>query len=527
MRPLPWNPPVALSPLETKVIKQIKRAKLFSFLRLHRHELFDDAFQAELAELFKDSTVGQAPVYPAQLALATILQAYTDVSDDEVIEALVMDRRWQLALGCLSSEDAPFSKGTFVRFRGLLMAKDFDRRLIERTIEVAQQTQGFSAIRLRAALDSSPLWGAGRVEDTYNLLGHALRKAVDVIAKEQGTSFETIATRSGVALLHRSSLKAALDIDWDDASAKSEALAQVIAMLDALEYSVQQGDDTGLSEAATTAVNAQLTTARSIQQQDVETTPAGQPTLKKSVAPERRISIEDEQMRHGRKSRAQRIDGYKRHVLSDLDLQMIRAVGITPANAPEATVTQTLTVDLAAQSVSLAELHIDRAYLASEWVQQRGDDLDIVCKAWSTRKGQYFPKSAFDLDFAHQQITCPNGITVHFTPGKAARFPPQHCQFCPIHDQCTTSSKGRSVSIHPDEALFAVLRERQSTPDGRAQLRERVKVEHTLAHVARWQGRCARYKGLRKNLFDLRRTATVYNLHVLARLMDAANEKAA
>jgi hypothetical protein len=61
------------------------------------------------------------------------------------------------------------------------------------------------------------------------------------------------------------------------------------------------------------------------------------------------------------------------------------------------------------------------------------------------------------------------------------------------------------------------LRERQQTVQGRAQLRERVAVEHTLAHVGRWQGRRARYRGLRKNLFDLRRCAVVHNLHVLAR----------
>jgi hypothetical protein len=57
-----------------------------------------------------------------------------------------------------------------------------DRRLIERTIEVARQAGAFGAGALRAALDSSPLWGAGRVEDTYNVLGHALRKALGVIA---------------------------------------------------------------------------------------------------------------------------------------------------------------------------------------------------------------------------------------------------------------------------------------------------------------------------------------------------------
>jgi hypothetical protein len=44
-------------------------------------------------------------------------------------------------------------------------------------------------------------------------------------------------------------------------------------------------------------------------------------------------------MRHGRQSRSQKIDGYKRHILKDLELQMVRAVGITRANEPEASVT--------------------------------------------------------------------------------------------------------------------------------------------------------------------------------------------
>jgi transposase len=39
------------------------------------------------------------------------------VSDDEVIEATTMDRRWQLVLDCLDTETPPFSKGTLVAFR--------------------------------------------------------------------------------------------------------------------------------------------------------------------------------------------------------------------------------------------------------------------------------------------------------------------------------------------------------------------------------------------------------------------------
>jgi hypothetical protein len=104
-----------------------------------------------------------------------------------------------------------------------------------------------------------------------------------------------------------------------------------------------------------------------------------------------------------------------------------------------------------------------------------------------------------------------------FVPGGVVHFPKETCAQCSLKAQCTTSTKGRSVSIHPDEALLVELRQSQQTPEGRHKLRERVAVEHTLAHIGRWQGRRARYRGLRKNLFDLLRCAVVHNLHVLVR----------
>jgi transposase len=223
-------------------------------------------------------------------------------------------------------------------------------------------------------------------------------------------------------------------------------------------------------------------------------------------------------MRHGRKSRSVLFNGYKRHVLRDLDTGLIPAVGITPANAPEASVTSDISADLDAAGLTLAELHIDRAYLSSDLVRDRGPDLAIFCKAWRVRNtGGRYAKGQFTIDFGAGQLTCPAGVSMGFQPGTTVHFPKHTCAACPLRERCTTSSNGRSVSIHPDEALLAELRQRQQTPAGRAELRERVKVEHALAHVGHWQGRRARYRGTRKNLLDLRRVAVVHNLHVIAR----------
>ena len=53
-------------------------------------------------------------------------------------------------------------------------------------------------------------------------------------------------------------------------------------------------------------------------------------------------------------------------------------------------------------------------------------------------------------------------------------------------------------------------------------LRERTAVEHSLAHIAARKGHRARYVGVRKNLFDLRRAAVIQNLEGLQRLGHAA-----
>jgi transposase len=398
---------------------------------------------------------------------------------------------------------------------------------VERTIELARTWGGFGARALRAALDASPLWGAGRVEDTINLLGHALRKALGVIARQQGRGLSwrkgitAVADQAGVPRLGGPSVKAALDRDWDDPVARDQALGVVLETLERVEGFVAD------QQLAGPGVQGALGAARQVVAQDVQADEETQvpPTLRRGVAKDRRISIEDPQMPRPQESQP-----------PDRRLQAPRAprpghrpgpaVGVTPANLPEAAGAEQIRDDLAAQQATLAELFIDRAYLSSTLVRDRPDELAIFCKAWRVRNGPRFAKTAFTLDFTHQLLVCPAGQQMAFVPGGKVQFPAEVCAASPLRAQCTTSTRGRSVQIHPDEQLLAELRAAQQTPAGRAKLRERVKVEHTLAHLGHWQGRRARYVGPRKNLFDLRRVAVVHNLHVLARA-PWANQQAA
>src|SRR5437667_8974331 len=91
-----------------------------------------------------------------------------------------------MTLGCLGTEQPAFSQGALQEFRERLIGADMDRRLLERTVELARRTKAFDWRKLpktlRVAIDSSPLEGAGRVEDTINLLAHAAHKALTCVA---------------------------------------------------------------------------------------------------------------------------------------------------------------------------------------------------------------------------------------------------------------------------------------------------------------------------------------------------------
>src|SRR4051812_40165559 len=54
-----WHPSTTLSKREERLMKRLTRTrKLFGFLRMHKHELFYDAFQAE----FDPETCGRCPM---------------------------------------------------------------------------------------------------------------------------------------------------------------------------------------------------------------------------------------------------------------------------------------------------------------------------------------------------------------------------------------------------------------------------------------------------------------------------------
>lgn len=524
---MPWTVSSELRPDEQRVASRLMRGgKFYVFLRQVLSELFDEGFQAELEAVYKPR--GQKPLPAALLATVTILQAYDQVSDAGAVQAAEMDRRWQLVLGNLGSEEAPFSQGVLVDFRKRMETYSLDQKLLDRTVALAKRTAKFSWQHLKAALDSSPLRGAGRVEDTWNLLGRAIRQLVGAAACALKLTPEDIAAEVKLTVLEGTSLKAALDIDWDDPEQRNQALTKLATEAESLAAWVRV-------KAGATAEKPPLREAladlKLVMSQDLEPDPAGSGGMrvKKGVAKDRCPSLGDKEMRHGRKSRSKRFNGYKRHIAMEIGNRLILGATVLPANTPEQEAAEPLVEDVKRHG-ELQSLAIDRGYLASgKVIELRGAGVKIQCKPWPARNGGRFTKEDFDIRLDEQRVVCPSGESVGILPKQLkVVFPAEKCAICPLRAQCTKSKSknGRTISLHEQEALLLELRCERKTTEGRRELRERVAVEHRLAAIGRIQGERARYRGVRKNTLDLRRCAVVANLQEIARRRDEEKEAA-
>lgn len=518
-----WSPPVKLSPQEQMLMKRLVRVRaLFGFLRLHRHELFDEGFQAQLEDMYRKTGAGDEPVPPAQMCMAVLLQGYVGASDAEAVELCLVDLRWQMVLDCLGAVTPPFSQGALQAFRGRMVAHEMDRVLLEKTATLVRsgrltKSEGSVVSKaLRVAIDSRPLAGAGKVEDTINLLGHAARSIVRIVSKLTERSPQDICRLAGAPLLLASSIKAGLDIDWSDAKQKALAIEVVERQVSSLQQWVDRHLDDVISEPLRPYIDA-ITQVKS---QDLEPSVTGGIQIRQGVAPDRRISVEDAQMRHGRKSRSKRFDGYKEHIARDLEHPAIVACSVTPANRPEEEGAPPIAADIARQRLRIVELHIDRAYVNSTLVDSVIEAKGTVfAKPWGVRSRapDFFSKRDFKIDLRSNTITCPAGQVESFEPGDTVEFDPEECGACPLRSNCTqaASGRGRTVSIALDEAGQKKFRKLQETIAGRVELRRRTAVEHALAHIAARKGNRARYVGVRKNLFDLRRAAVIQNLEAI------------
>lgn len=464
---------------------------------LIRDEDFVDCYSAGM---------GRPSIPPSLLMRAVLLQLRDDVSDREAARRAAKDLDWKRALG-LEADEVPFHHTTLSVFRSRLLVNDGDERVLRATLERAVEA-GLFPKKVLGIVDSTGVMGAAAVADTYELIRQAIAKVIGAGAAAALPKKLRRAAKGIVAGKAR--------IDWADRSARRAELGRLVEVAHKV--------------LAATAGNDELSETRSLLEriidQDIEQTPVdgGGPGIRHGVAADRVISVVDPDMRHGRKSPSKRVDGYKAHVLTDHNNELILSVAATAANSPDGPEAAGLVAAARDAGVPVTEVLGDTAYGDGDTrIAVEAAGAKVTAKTQPPAATGKFPKTDFVIDPDTLTATCPAGHT-STTAGwgrdgkgrrvRVIRFG-DRCSGCPLRSRCTTRAGGRVVVLNFHEARLQAARAEQARPATRRKLRRRPLVERKLAELKMHGLTKARYRGQRKTLLQLRLTAGMVNLKKL------------
>ena len=489
---------------------RLREGSLYRLLADHGDRLFPDDY---FADLFVRSPKGR-PTVPARImATVMVLQAFEGLSDREATDRLEVDLRWQAAAGVDVGHEA-FHPTLLVAQRSRLRASGRDKRMFEDTKVVARET---GAMKGRArVLDSTPIYDAVATQDTVTQLRAAIRKLLvvaDQFLPELAARVREVLERDDA---YATPGKPACD--WDDPAAREE-------LVDALVHDALAALAVVEGNTLPTPVRAAADLLALVAGQDVAEGDDGVFRIVRGTAVDRVISTVDVEARHGHKSRNRHFDGYKGHLSIDPDSELIDEVVATPATTPDRDVVAELLAPVADDADKPAVVG-DSAYADGATRAALADaGFEVVSKCPPVRNATGgFPKDRFDVDLAAGTVTCPAGHAepIRATPSGTTRvrFAP-HCGACPLRAQCTSSPRGRTVSLGPHEELLQQARAAQRDPDWAGRYRaDRPVIERKIAHLVRraWGGRKARVRGRDRVATDLATRAGAINLARLAAL---------
>jgi transposase len=520
------SPQWGLFEADTLYADFVGKRTFYGYLASERGELFRDEDFAKLYCLNN----GRPSVAPSLLATALVLQAYDGVSDEEATRRAAFDLQWKVALG-LDLVERPFAKSTLQEFRAQLIVHDQTRAIFQRSLEVAKRRgrwkKGHASDErqhMKLALDTTNILGRGAVKDTYNLLADGIVQVLRTLAKLGPFELTDVAAELGCTrYVQGSSLKGQADVDWTNPQARQQFLATIVADADGLlkvvrgtraDLVVDGVDDKELVKAAEVLGR--------ILGQDIERDDAG-PRLKQSVARDRLVSVHDPEMRHGRKSSSHRFNGHKAQIAVDTDSQVITAVDVLAGNAHDADhALEVVEASEAATGFQVVEVLGDCAYGAgSTRAEFTAQGRTIIAKVPDLHNQQFFAKTAFRIELNAGTCTCPaKQVSRDLRPGQGGGgmfvFATETCAACPLRVQCTRGQGGRTVHVHPQEALLQQARELQASPAFAEARRRRQVAEHRIARLVQLGIRQARYFGRTKTLFQVCLAAAVANLTLLA-----------
>jgi hypothetical protein len=485
---------------------------------VHSDLLFRDD---DLADMYCPDN-GRPSLPPSLMSGVLLLQFHDDVSDGEAVERAMYDQRWKVALD-LPIDYGGFDPSSLSVFRKRCLQHGQERYAFDRFVEVGRAA-GFLPDKATLLTDTTPTKGAGAVQDTYTLLRKGIRKLLKALgyhlsAKRRGLS--SWAKELVVSYVDRD---AKADIDWSDSQQRAVQLKVLVQDAEAaLELALVETDDE--------EVRAIGWLLAKILGDDLDTDEQDNPRIARGTAPDRIISMTDPQMRHGRKSHAQRFDGFKVSVTTEHSSELVLDIAdMAAAHGDGKELVPTIERVEQHAKVEVERVIGDGAYNSgdnlSACAHHPGHGVDLMVP-FRRPADPEVDKSAFQMDLETQTATCPQGHTVQGQAGRDGKgrdilrfaYPRVVCETCPLFERCVRSKvAGRSVTTHAHEAYLQKARARQQTEEFKRLYPTRSAVERKIAQLVRHGIRDTRYVGQRKRQLQRLWTAAAVNLKRLFQL---------
>lgn len=462
---------------------------VFAFLAEHRGRLFPPSM---FEDLFPSGR-GRPSIPAGVVATVLVLQALNGLSDREAAEAVTFDLRWKAACGFAVTTTA-FHPTTLTYWRKRLAASGRPDRIFEAVSAVVAET-GVLKSKTRRALDSTVLDDAVARQDTVTQLIAAIRR----VGRDVPGAGELIGE---LCTGHDYAQPGKPRIAWDDPDARDELVSALVTDALALLAAIETD---GLERRAAEAVALlALVSGQDVEPAEGSDGTDGRWRIARKTANDRVISTVDPEARHAHKTQARRQDGFKAHIVIEPDTGIITAAALTKASGPgngDAAVGAELLGKDTSIGRAPVEVLADSAYGTGDMLAAvAAAGHTPVIKPWPLRPAVMngFTLDDFSVDEAAGTVTCPNNVTRNISPKRNVTFGAA-CTGCPFRNRCTTARDGKSLTLHPHDALQREHRARAQQPGFiQTYRRHRPMVERSIAWLTRGNRRVP-YLGVARN----------------------------
>jgi transposase len=475
------------------------------------NQVVDFSFVNELVRDRYTPNFGRPAEDPEFMLRLCLLQYLYGDSDREVIANAKMHLAYKYFLGLAVDEDVP-DDTTISCFRAQRLGEEKFRQVFEQIV--------------KQCIDKGLVKGRRQIIDSTHIIADiAINSLTGLIKLCRQNVLNTIEKQDSI-IAGKLGLEDLSFTQQDKYTRKEdnleEELEQAKALLDGVTEELKQGHikagpdlikDLGLLEKAVAD--------------------------REDNAADRLVSPVDPDARAGKKT-SKRWAGYKGHLTVEEASEIITAVETTPANKADGSqLPVLLQQQKAAHSLLPEELSGDKAYgsganleiLDSEHIT---GNISLIEK-YNRMSPDLFTQNDFKYDAANATLTCPAGCiasppkkdVVHVEgyrrKGIIFQFTPRQCSGCKLRALCYIGSSkrhGRQVHISVYEPFYRQMQERMKSEAGQEAYRNRYRIEHKVADLARWCGmRRCRYRGLARAKIHTLLSATVSNIKRMARLL--------